>query len=59
MRSIEPFFCEKGHDLLINILVVQRTQKVIKITNRSLDHLAITTDITTSRRRVAVLTPIT
>ena len=40
-----------------SIMVVQRTLEIIKITSRSVDHLATTTSTEASRRRAAVIAP--
>jgi hypothetical protein len=44
-------------DPLIIINISKKMLKIIKITNRSLDHLATTTNTSTSRRRAAVVAP--
>ena len=40
-----------------SIMAVQRTPEIIKITSRSVDHLATTTSTEASRRRAAVIAP--
>jgi hypothetical protein len=50
-------FCEKCNDIFINFRAVQEISRVIKIANKSLNHLATTTNTRTSLRRAAVLAP--
>jgi hypothetical protein len=52
------FFLRRKHPIYSStIKAIQRTPEAIRITSRSEDHLATTTDTRASRRRAAAITP--
>jgi hypothetical protein len=57
MITCSQFFSWNSTDILIIINNSTKSPKIIKVTNRSLDHLATTTNISVSWRRAAVLAP--